>query len=58
MRSNQCSTDYSAVLAEGTVIRASFLKNEMDNPLAEGKGGYVFRSILDIQFAYDANNSG
>ena len=37
------------MLAEGTAIRASFLKNEMDNPLAEGKGGYVFRSILDIQ---------
>jgi hypothetical protein len=44
--------DYSGVLVEGTVIKASFLKNEMDNPLAEGKGGYVFRSILDIQFAY------
>jgi hypothetical protein len=49
-------TDYSGVLAEGTAIRASFLKNEMDNPLAEGKGGYVFRSILDIQFVYDANH--
>src|SRR5580704_18099177 len=29
--------DYSGVLAEGTVIRASFLKNESDNPLEEGK---------------------
>ena len=40
------------------MICASFLKNEMDNPLAEGKGGDVFRSILDIQLAYDANHSG
>ena len=46
--------DYAGTLAEGTVIRASFLKNEIDNPLEEGKGGYVFRSVLDIQFAYDA----
>jgi hypothetical protein len=48
--------DYVGVLAEGTVIRASWLMNELDSPLEEGKGGYVFRNLLDIKFAYDATD--
>jgi hypothetical protein len=45
--------DYAGTLADGTIIRASFLKNEIDDPLEESKGGYAFRSTLDIQFAYN-----
>jgi hypothetical protein len=46
--------DYSGTLADGTTIYCSLLKNELDNPLEEGRGGYVFRSLLDIEFAYDS----
>src|ERR1700722_2257324 len=46
--------DYTGTLIEGTTVRATFIVNDIDNPLAEGKGGYVFRSMLTFKFAYDA----
>jgi hypothetical protein len=46
-------TDYVGTLAEGTVIYSSILKMELDNPLEEGVGGYIFRSVLDYEFGYD-----
>lgn len=47
-------TDYKGTLAEGTVIRSSIPANVgRDNPLEEGKSGYVNRCTIDIRFAYD-----
>jgi hypothetical protein len=48
-------TDYTGVLVEGTVIYGTIIKNELDSPLEEGRGGYVFRCLLDYQFAFDAS---
>jgi hypothetical protein len=45
--------DYSGTLAEGTVVYSTILKMELDSPLEEGKGGYVFRCVLDYEFAFD-----
>jgi hypothetical protein len=47
--------DYTGTLVEGTAISASWLVNEIDNPLGEGLGGYTFRSMLTLKFAYDAS---
>jgi hypothetical protein len=45
--------DYVGVLGEGTVIYSSILMMERDNPLEEGTGGYVFRSVLEYEFGFD-----
>lgn len=47
--------DYTGTLADGTTVRSTILKNEVDNPLEEGRGGYIFRSAIDFEFAYDAS---
>jgi|HubBroStandDraft_6_1064221.scaffolds.fasta_scaffold538151_2 hypothetical protein len=46
-------TDYAGTLCEGTVIRSTFLRMELDSPLEEGKAGYVFRCVVDYEFAYE-----
>jgi len=46
--------DYVGTLAEGTTVYSSILRMELDSPLEEGKGGYLFRSVLDIEFGYDS----
>jgi hypothetical protein len=45
--------DFAGSLAEGTVVHGSILKNELDDPLEEGKSGYINRCLLDIQFSFE-----
>lgn len=49
----QAVLDFAGVLTEGTVALGSNLKNELDDPLEEGKSGYINRCVLDIQFSFD-----
>ena len=44
--------DYRGTLIEGTQIFSSITKMELDNPFEEGKGGYIYRCIIDIQFGF------
>lgn len=44
--------DFKGTLIDGTVISSSITRMELDNPFEEGKGGFVHRCIIDIQFGF------
>lgn len=44
--------DFKGTLIDGTVINSAITKMELDNPFEEGKGGFIFRCVIDIQFGF------
>jgi hypothetical protein len=40
--------DYRRILASGEQVVSTILEAELDNPLEEGKGGFAYRTMVDI----------
>jgi hypothetical protein len=49
--------DYRGSLNDGSQITGSQVINELDNPFEEAKGGFAYRTLIDIRLWFKEANS-